>query len=283
MGPNEFASLSVTPNQRKPKRKSHNMARIIYALVLASILCLNFDGVNGADCVANPYKCLNKGTCSMDASTKVETCDCSAATAHEGTFCHTLKSTACSVTCTATKFSGCTGTTCVCNPGITGALCETAAAVCTGANAATLCGTNGACHRISSADTCFCNPGYGGTTCSTEIKCTKTPTNCTQCRMETGVDKCKKCKDGYALPTCANVTPCTSTNHATKCNNNGTCAKKLTIAKLVSAIQGMKAPHALQKSSVQRHLPTALNAGRKLASTNAKNAKMDTRCLLVQT
>merc|ERR1712071_95436 len=111
MGPNEFASLSVTPNQRKPKRKSHNMARIIYALVLASILCLNFDGVNGADCVANPYKCLNKGTCSMDASTKVETCDCSAATAHEGTFCHTLKSTACSVTCTATKFSGCTGTT----------------------------------------------------------------------------------------------------------------------------------------------------------------------------
>merc|ERR1712071_455426 len=131
-----------------------------------------------------------------------ETCDCSAATAHEGTFCHTLKSTACSVTCTATKFSGCTGTTCVCNPGITGALCETAAAICTGANAATLCGTNGACHRISSADTCFCNPGYGGTTCSTEIKCTKTPTNCTQCRMETGVDKCKKCKDGYALPTC---------------------------------------------------------------------------------
>merc|ERR1712071_432812 len=80
--------------------------------------------------------------------------------------------------------------------------------------------------KTDNSETCFCNPGYEGTTCSTEIKCTKTPTNCTQCRMETGVDKCKKCKDGYALPTCANVTPCTSTNHATKCNNNGTCAKK---------------------------------------------------------
>merc|ERR1712071_667317 len=75
--------------------------------------------------------------------------------------------------------------------------------------------------KTDNSETCFCNPGYEGTTCSTEIKCTTTPTNCTQCRKETGVDKCKKCKDGYALPTCANVTPCTSTNHATKCKNNG--------------------------------------------------------------
>merc|ERR1712071_397679 len=95
---------------------------------------------------------------------------------------------------------------------------------------------NGTCaKKTDNSETCFCNPGYEGTTCSTEIKCTTTPTNCTQCRKETGVDKCKKCKDGYALPTCANVTPCTSTITQLSAKITELAQKKLTIAKLVSA------------------------------------------------